>query len=629
VNDETVLNRLIDRAQRVAPGAQAAAETVATAPPIEAVPLDVFLSCLHKSGLLNPSEVELLMEQNRPADSESFAKLLVGRKKLTPFQARMLARGRWKGLILGNYVLLEKLGQGGMGTVFKARHRRMGRVVCLKVLHASHRKSPDILERFQREAKTVAALKHPNIVVAHDADEADGVPFLVMEFIQGSDLAQRVAKSGPLTVSDAVDVVLQAARALDHAHRRGVIHRDIKPHNLLVDETGTVKILDMGLARFDSYLSQNPDATTHASMTVSGIIMGTVDYMSPEQALNSRRADHRSDIYGLGCTLHFLLSGTVLYQGETVMEKLVAHREQAIPRLRAERDEVSRALDAIFQHMVAKDPAQRYASMAELVDDLEALQNGRTPRALARLAPESNRWRGVAVVLAGMTIAGIIGLSLWLTRNSWLPSRDPMEAKPAPKTVAPAPPPAAPRVGHPDTRANGGPGRAMVVLSHDYFIEDDYTFMEKALKAKRITFAVASTKPGSAKPKHDAIPRVPVDLTLDKFDVNDFDAVVFLGGNIHEFTKQPNDERTRQIITECLDKGRPVAGVEVGCMVLDELGFSGKADFEQKRGCWIGRTPDRPGLLVTTKAHKYADELVRLIFEVQNVEAKSSEKRRD
>jgi hypothetical protein len=146
---------------------------------------------------------------------------------------------------------------------------------------------------------------------------------------------------------------------------------------------------------------------------------------------------------------------------------------------------------------------------------------------------------------------------------------------------------------------------------------------------KRITFAVASTKPGSAKPKHDAIPRVPVDLTLDKFDVNDFDAVVFLGGNIHEFTKQPNDERTRQIITECLDKGRPVAGVEVGCMVLDELGFSGKADFEQKRGCWIGRTPDRPGLLVTTKAHKYADELVRLIFEVQNVEAKSSEKRRD
>ena len=120
----------------------------------------------------------------------------------------MLVRGRWKGLVLGNYVLLEKLGQGGMGTVFKARHRRMSRVVCLKVLHASHRKSPGILERFRREAQTVAALQHPNIVVAHDADEADGIPFLVMEFIQGSDLAQRVAKVGPLPSDEAVDVVL-------------------------------------------------------------------------------------------------------------------------------------------------------------------------------------------------------------------------------------------------------------------------------------------------------------------------------------------------------------------------------------------------------------------------------------
>jgi tRNA A-37 threonylcarbamoyl transferase component Bud32 len=355
-SDQTVLNRLIDRARQVPP---ASAETrQATPVPAETVSLGVFVACLQKSGLVNPSEVELLLEDNRAADSESFAKLLVGRRKLTHFQAKMLVRGRWKGLVLGNYILLEKLGQGGMGTVFKARHRRMSRDVCLKVLHASHRKSRGLLERFQREAKTAAALQHPNIVVAHDADEADGVPFLVMEYIQGNDLAQRVSKSGPLPATEALGVVLQTARALDYAHRRGVIHRDIKPHNLLVDATGSVKILDMGLARFDSYVSRNSDATTCASMTISGVIMGTVDYMAPEQALNSRRADHRSDIYSLGCTLHFLLTGKVLFAGDTLMERLVAHREQAVPSLRDVCPNIYEGLDAVFHRMVAKGPAR-------------------------------------------------------------------------------------------------------------------------------------------------------------------------------------------------------------------------------------------------------------------------------
>jgi serine/threonine protein kinase len=630
--DETILNRMIDRAQRVAPVSQVADETVATAPP-EAVSLDVFVTCLNKSGLFNPSEVELLLERNTPADSASFAKLLIGRKKLTRFQAKMLVRGRWKGLVLGNYILLEKLGQGGMGAVFKARHRRMSRDVCLKVLHASHRKSPGILERFKREAQTVAALQHPNIVVAHDADEAEGVPFLVMEYIQGSDLAQRVAKTGPLSAKDAIAVMLQTARALDHAHRRGVIHRDIKPHNLLVDETGTVKILDMGLARFDTYLSQNADATTHASMTVSGVIMGTVDYMAPEQALNSRRADHRSDIYSLGCTLHFLLTGQVVYAGDTLMEKLVAHREQKAPGLRARCTDASTALDAVFQHMVAKDPDERYTSMAEVVEDLEALQSGRKPRALKLLAPSSRRWVRHAVAgLAVITLVGTLGLSLWLSRSAWLPSGEPNQVQNDNKALVPAPQAARPStptlVGHAKTRANGGPGRALLIVPHDYFIEGDYASVEKALKSRGIDFATASSKPGPANPKHNAIPPVPVELTLDSFDVNDFDAVVFLGGSIYEFTKlhKTNGERTRRIIAECLDKGRSVAAVNTGIMVLDDAGVTGKANFEQKGGCWIGRSPGRAGVLITTKDNKYADEFVQTISEIKSDDEKSGDK---
>jgi len=631
-NDQTALNRLIDRAQRVPP---ASAETEDAAPvPPETVSLEVFVACIQKCGLINPSEVELLLEENRATDSESFAKLLVGRRKLTRFQAKMLVRGRWKGLILGNYILLEKLGQGGMGAVFKARHRRMSRDVCLKVLHASHRKSRGILERFRREAKTVAALQHPNIVVAHDADEAEGVPFLVMEYIQGNDLAQRVSRSGPLPATDALRVVLQTARALDYAHRRGVIHRDIKPHNLLVDETGSVKILDMGLARFDSYVSQNSDATTQASMTISGVIMGTVDYMAPEQALNSRRADHRSDIYSLGCTLHFLLTGKVLFAGDTLMEKLVAHREQPAPSLRDACPDVSEGLDAVFLRMVAKEPGQRYASMAELVQDFEALQNGRRPRALA-LRALASRLRTYGAIAALAVVAGTIGLSLWLNRS---PSSQPDQRQSVNRPIVAAPPaplsepPAAPRtalkrIGHPQIQANGGPGRAMVVLAHDWFIEDSYTFTHKALQSRGIAVAVASTKPGSAKPKHDAIAPVAVEMTLDKFDVNDFDAVLFVAGNPYEFTKnQYQAECVRRIVTDCLDKGKPVAAMEVGSLILDELGFSGKAGFEQKGGCWIGRTPGRTGLLVTTKDHKNADEFVQAIFDAQGVAAKSPDK---
>ena len=186
------------------------------------------------------------------------------------------------------------------------------------------------LARFQREAKAAAKLNHPNIVTAYDADQANGVHFLVMEYVDGKDLSVLVKKNGPLPVGKAVNYILQAARGLEFAHKHGVIHRDIKPANLLLNAEGTVKILDMGLARVES----TGTAATQAELTGTGAVMGTVDYMAPEQGVSTHSADARADIYSLGCTLHYLLIGRAAYDGENVSAKLVAHHTHPIPNLR-------------------------------------------------------------------------------------------------------------------------------------------------------------------------------------------------------------------------------------------------------------------------------------------------------
>ena len=271
---------------------------------------------------------------------------------------------------MGDYVVLDRIGQGGMGQVYKAEHKVMERLVALKTLPAAATKSQRAIQRFHREVKVAARLSHPNIVTAYDARQDHGVHFLVMEYVEGADLADLVEKQGPLRVKTALDYVIQAARGLQYAHSENVIHRDVKPSNLLLDNNRSIKILDMGLARLNEMVGSH-DSSGRETLTGTGQAMGTLDYMPPEQAENTKTVDHRADVYSLGCTLHALLTGCPIYSGETVVAKLLAHRDAPIPSLCAKRPDVPADLDAVFQKMVAKRPEERHGSMTEVIAALE------------------------------------------------------------------------------------------------------------------------------------------------------------------------------------------------------------------------------------------------------------------
>ncbi len=371
-----------------------------------------FVTQLKESGLLPAQELnDLLAGLPGTPTVDALSEQLVRSGKLTRFQASKVAQGKAKSLILGNYTVVDKIGQGGMGLVVKARHRVMNRVVAIKVLSNATVRSPDALKRFHREVEAAARLNHAHIVAAFDADQANGTHFLVMEYVDGYDLASLVRQQGPLSIKRTLECLLQAGRGLEFAHAQGVVHRDIKPANLLVDRAGLVKILDLGLARLDG-------GEQRTDLTSSGQIMGTVDFMAPEQALNTRTADQRADIYSFGCTLYYLLTGRMVYSGETAMEKLLAHRESPIPSLMGMRSELhptnpqAVALEAIVQKMLAKRPAQRYQSMGAVLRELEACLEGRPLEATVPLAPAAEE-----------------PLTSFL---SFLSDRSPLTAQPAP-----------------------------------------------------------------------------------------------------------------------------------------------------------------------------------------------------
>ena len=336
-----------------------------------AADLNTVIKQLTESSIIAQGKLEnFVPPKAQPKSVDELVSQLVKESHLTQFQATQIKAGKAKALILGNYTILDKIGAGGMGQVFKAEHRRLERVVAIKMLPPAVTKDAMAVARFQREVKAAAKLRHPNIVATDDADQVGTVHFLVMEYIDGKDLSATVKKDGPLPVNKAASYILQAARGLEYAHSEGIVHRDIKPANLLLDKKGVVKILDMGLARIES------DGPAQNDLTGTGTIMGTVDYMAPEQALNTKHADQRADIYSLGMSMYYLLAGKSAYRGDSAMETLIAHREHPIPSLQETQTTVSKQLDGVFRKMVAKRVEDRYQTMSEVVGALERLGYG-------------------------------------------------------------------------------------------------------------------------------------------------------------------------------------------------------------------------------------------------------------
>jgi ankyrin repeat protein/serine/threonine protein kinase len=272
------------------------------------------------------------------------------------------------------YEIVGLIGKGGMGDVYEARHRKMERTVALKVINRGLVRKAEAVDRFHREVKAAAQLSHPNIVTAYDADQAGEFHFMVMEYVDGVDLSRTVKDRGALPVAEACDYIRQAAIGLQHAHERGMVHRDIKPHNLMVTADGTVKILDFGLASLTpEAIADAETVEAHGDLTAAGAIMGTPDFISPEQADDARGADIRSDIYSLGATLYFLLSGRPPFAEGSITQKLNSHAQVEPEPLTSLRENIPIELAALIAKMMAKDPEQRFQVPTEVAAALQAL----------------------------------------------------------------------------------------------------------------------------------------------------------------------------------------------------------------------------------------------------------------
>src|SRR5579864_190283 len=363
---------------------------------MSADPLLAFREALAKKNLLDAAQLAAVDELHADTtDVRAVAKELIQRQWLTTWQAQMLLKNRADDLQLGSYVLLELLGEGGMGKVYKARHQLMGRMVALKIIRRERLTNKDAVRRFQREIQAAAQLSHPNVVLAYDADQIGDIHFFAMEYVDGIDLGRLVQDKGPLPVREACDYIRQAAHGLQHAHERGLIHRDIKPTNLLLTTSreesvraalsgviaspsssglgslesvvGVVKILDLGLAR----LQETADGEAPSRLTHEGFVIGTPDFLAPEQARNASKVDIRADIYALGGTLFYLLTGQVPYPGCTPTEKLLKHAIDPVPEVRLLRHEVPEEVAALLRRLMAKKPEERFQTPAELAVALE------------------------------------------------------------------------------------------------------------------------------------------------------------------------------------------------------------------------------------------------------------------
>jgi serine/threonine protein kinase len=415
-------------------------EAQPTVPPMH---LDEVLKQIERLDLLEP---ERRRECEQLASGEGFTVMRLGRELLdrglmTPYQLNQLMTGRGNDLILGEYVLVARLGSGGMGEVVKGKHRTNGRIVAIKLIRAERLGDPDSVRRFQREARAVLRLDHPHIVRAIETGQDGTTQYLVMEYIEGMDVSCLLARWGALPIASACEVIRQSALGLHHAHEAGLVHRDIKPSNLMLarppeNDRGafpTVKILDLGLARMNPLSGQ-----ASSTLTEAGMVMGTPDYMAPEQIINARNADARSDLYSLGCTFYHLLTGRAPFGQDTVGLKLVRHQMSDPTPLVDLRPDIPLGVVRLVRRLMAKNPEERPTSAAEVADELaRLLQSGKlgSARTFEALAGDEDaviravtRWRvpgGISrrkALLVGAGAVGLLGAAVgagiwWLARR--------------------------------------------------------------------------------------------------------------------------------------------------------------------------------------------------------------------
>ncbi len=390
-----------------------------------------FLELVKKCGLVTPESYTQVTEATLPPDPSQAAGVFVKRGWLTTFQAKQLLAGRYRGFRMGAYIVREQLGQGGMGIVYLAEHEQLRRRVALKVLTGPATETKNVtLERFLREARAAAALDHPNIVRIHDVGQHGQVHYLVMEYVEGKTFDDMITSSGPVSAGRAVGYVAQAAAGLQHAHEKGFIHRDIKPGNLMLLADGSVKILDMGLAR--SFENPNDKLTEQFD---AGAVVGTADFISPEQALNDPNIDHRADIYSLGATFYALVTGQPPFTGNTT-QKLMQHQMREAPPLISVDKTFPPDLSDVIAKMMAKQPHKRYESMAEVIEALTPWMPdataamagmGRTStdtlrrsagRAYSQSQAKTSIPKWAIYSLAGLVVALVLGIAIWAMPDS-------------------------------------------------------------------------------------------------------------------------------------------------------------------------------------------------------------------
>lgn len=360
----------------------------------ENMPRDL-LPVIRSSGVLAEKQLSEIkarvLRGDLPFDPVELADRLIEEEILTAYQARKFLNGRPHGLIVGRYIILDRIGSGSMGRVYRARHPMMDRVVALKIIAPEIASNDRVVARFQREMKLVGRLDHPNVVRAFDADQHQRVLFIVMEYVTGYSLGDRLRK-GPIPPTEMVEFAAQAARGLAHAHEQGIVHRDIKPSNILIGRDGRVRILDLGLG----VLMEADPSTSFA--TADGIAVGTVDYMSPEQACG-RDVDGRSDLFGLGCAMYHLMTGRLPFPGSSPIERLGKRLSGRHVPITEHLPDLPSNVVRVLDRMMAHKPSDRFAGAAELADILEGLVRPRTKSVAPPAAVEAeSRGSGVAAV---------------------------------------------------------------------------------------------------------------------------------------------------------------------------------------------------------------------------------------